>query len=356
MTTMTKSRRVLLGLSGGVDSTAAALLLLQDGYEVTGFYFDVLSGRTETRIRAEKAAERLGIDLIYRDASEQFEKRIIENFCSEYAAGRTPNPCVRCNPGIKFQLLADVAEQIGAPYLATGHYAQVYYDHDLNRYFVKKGVNQQKDQSYMLYRLGQNILSKLLLPLGTVADKALTRELARTEGMENADLKDSQEICFVSGQDYANFLEGRQCGGRPGDFISKNGTRLGVHRGLSHYTVGQRKGLGITFGKPAFVISMDPKANTVTLGDEADLFQHIAYSEDNCFVISDPDQVLPAAYEACFVEAKIRYAAKPQQAKLYQDTGGRVRIEFETPQRAITPGQSVVFYKQDLVVGGGILI
>lgn len=342
--------KVILGLSGGVDSTAAALLLKEKGYDVTGLYFDIMpegSGSASERQRAETAAKELGIDFIYKNVSSEFDKIVIGNFCSEYMKGRTPNPCIVCNPAVKFKTLIDAADEAGAFYIATGHYADTYYDG--SRWYIKRASNLKKDQSYMLYRLEQDVISRLILPLNDVEDKEQVRQLARSRALENSDAKDSQEICFISDEDnYKDFLGRRGFVTPKGDFTDCHGNVLGEHQGILNYTIGQRKGLGIALGKPAFVTSIDSENNRVILGDNEELFNREIISGENIII----DENFSSADN---ITAKIRYAAMPAAARLEKLSDGRIKTVFEEPQRAATPGQSIVFYKGDLVIGGGFI-
>lgn len=337
-----KKNKVVLGLSGGVDSTAAALLLQEKGYEVVGLYFDIGKGGRE---RAETVAGQLGIEFIYKDVSQMFEDLIVGNFCSEYACARTPNPCIVCNPSVKFKTLLDVADEVGAYHIATGHYADTYYDETSDLWFIKKAANERKDQSYMLYRLGQEAISRLILPLNEIDDKEKVRELAREKALVNSEAKDSQEICFIDANDnYKDFLRRKGITASEGDFIDPDGNVLGRHKGILDYTIGQRKGLGIALGKPAFVTKIDGEKNQVVLGDNADLFKHEVISSGN-ILLKDTKEIT----------AKIRYAAKPAEATLCLLEDGRIKTVFKDAQRAATPGQSIVFYDGDLVIGGGFI-
>ena len=396
MTSM-KKNKVVLGLSGGVDSTAAALILKEKGYEVTGLYFDVFGGSAkseEGRAKAETAAEQLGIKFIYRDLSDEFREKVIGNFCSEYSCGRTPNPCIVCNPGVKFRVLLETADREGAQYIATGHYAGTYHDEATDTWFIRRAANEAKDQSYMLYRLGQEVVSRLLLPLNDVDDKEKIRDIARKNDMKNAEAKDSQEICFIEADDnYKDFLKRRGYETPEGDFVDAQGNVLGRHKGILNYTIGQRKGLGIALGKPAFVTAIDGVKDQVVLGDNADLFKTEVCSSGNVMfgvrtdaaseagssaaaetaggVCTAEDggsvagngggqvcQTIPDELKAWLgdgIRAKIRYAAKPAEASVTLLDDGRIMASFSEPQRAPTPGQSIVFYKGDLVIGGGFI-
>ncbi len=356
-----KKNKVILGLSGGVDSTTAALLLKENGYEVIGLFLDVLGNNEEGAADARRAAAELGIEFIRRDVSQRFSEIVINNFCNEYICGRTPNPCVVCNPNVKFKTLIEAADQAGAYYIATGHYARIVRNEQNGCCFVEQAQSSQKDQSYMLYRLGQDILSRLLFPLGEFQDKDETRSLARKHSLFNAEKADSQEICFIENKKkaYVDFIEKRGLKSRPGDFVDRKGRRLGKHKGLINYTIGQRKGLGITLGKQAFVTRLDPEKNTVTLGTNDDLFSREVISDGNFFVASG-EESLPADMAGVRLQAKIRYAASPADAVLRQLDDGRVLTLFDDPQWAATPGQSIVFYLKDdngtiFVAGGGLI-
>ncbi len=358
ITTTLAKNKVLLGLSGGVDSTTAALFLRDKGLEVTGFYFDVLGNNKEGIQAAEDVADELGIDLIVYDASCAFNDIVIRDFLESYSEGRTPNPCVMCNPNIKFKLLIEHANQIGAYYIATGHYAQVYHDPLKDKYFVEVGKNRGKDQSYMLYRLGQDVLSRLILPLGTAEKKEDVRAFAKENNLSNWGKSDSQEICFLeSDAGYADYIEHHGVEMETGNFVDSDGKILGRHKGIHHYTIGQRKGLGIALGKPAFVTDIDPVGNTVTLGSNEDLMKKDIFSTDNIFSETS-SQSMPEGYEDGFkCMAKIRYGAKPAPAHVRKLKGRDdiLHIRFDDPQRAPSPGQSVVFYIDDKVVGGGFI-
>ncbi|MDO4834433.1 MAG: tRNA 2-thiouridine(34) synthase MnmA [Bacillota bacterium] len=345
--------KVILGLSGGVDSTAAALILQKQGYKVIGLYFNVLGGYclnsekniAEGRRKAESAAQQLGIELVYKDMSDEFDKTVISNFCSEYMAGRTPNPCIMCNPEIKFRALTETADELGAYHIATGHYAGTFYEAETGRWFIRRSDNKAKDQSYMLYRLTQEQISRLLLPLEAYADKEEVRRIARKAGIDNSENKDSQEICFIDPDDnYLDFLVRKGCTAPEGDFLDSEGRVIGRHKGICSYTIGQRKGLGIALGRPAFVSRIEPGKNAVIIGDNEDLFSYTVKSTGNILCKRERH-----------VKAKIRYAAKPAEAVLSYGDDGMVTAIFAEAQRAPAPGQSIVFYHGDLVVGGGFI-
>ena len=342
--------KVLLGLSGGVDSTAAALLLKEKGFEVTGYYFDISGNNKEGRTEAANIASQLGIELICEDVSEEFETIVVSNFCSEYAAGRTPNPCIICNPYIKFKKLMEKADEIGAYYIATGHYCNIGFAKEEGKYYIERAANESKDQSYMLYRLGQDVLSRLIFPLGEFEDKARIRELAKGKNLSNAEKKDSQEICFVDPSvSYAEFIESKGFRFSPGSFVDKEGRVLGEHKGIVNYTVGQRKGLGIALGRPAFISKIDHEKNQVVIGDNEDLFTIKVLCKDYIFPGENREK-----YHKSEVLAKVRYQARPAEATLNieEDT---ITAVFKEPQRAPAPGQSIVFYDGNRVIGGGFI-
>ena len=378
--TKMKNKKVVLGLSGGVDSTTAALLLQEKGYEVIGLYFDAMGkGREDAgAVRAEMAAKQLGIKFLYRDVSNIFREKVIGNFCSEYVCGRTPNPCIVCNPDVKFKTLLAAADEEGADWIATGHYAGTYQDPESEEWFIRRAKSEAKDQSYMLYRLGEDVISRLILPLNDAEDKEAVREIARKKALKNAEDKDSQEICFIEdGDDYKAFLRRNGCNLPKGDFVDADGNILGEHQGILHYTIGQRKGLGIALGKPAFVTGIDSEKNQVVLGDNQDLFKTKVVSDGNILLGIDFSRLAQQEREArqadgesgearslgiigfddmSGITAKIRYAAKPAAASLKLLPDGKILATFEEPQRAPTPGQSIVFYQDDLVLGGGFIV
>lgn len=342
--------KVLLGLSGGVDSATAALLLKDKGFTVTGYYFDVAGDNIKGREEAASVAKQLEIGFIYEDVSKDFKDIVIGNFIDEYIHGRTPNPCVMCNPNVKFKRLIQHANEIGAYYIATGHYCRIHHDEKDDRFYIQRAASEKKDQSYMLYRLGQEVLSRLIFPLGDFSGKEKTRELARENSLQNAEKKDSQEICFIDPtENYVDYIKRAGFASEPGDFIDKTGKVLGRHQGILHYTIGQRKGLGIALGKPAFVTKIDFEKNQITLGDNEDLFHRTVVSQQNVFAAHSPE-----IYNGKEILAKVRYSALPAKAVIKID-GNRIVTEFEEPQRAATPGQSIVFYEGDRVIGGGFI-
>ena len=339
--TFEEADRVLVGLSGGVDSAVCVNVLRQQGFEVQGAVIRFSPAHDKAVAEAQKAAAALGVPLTVIDAGEAFEKEVVEPFCAAYCAGRTPNPCVLCNPAVKFKLLAAEADKLGCRFIATGHYARVE-DRGDGVYTVCKAVSTARDQSYMLYRLGQDILSRLCLPLGEF-EKEDVREMARDASLPCADAPDSMEICFIPDGDYAAFIEGRGLAGKEGHFIAPDGSDLGPHKGVLRYTLGQRKGLGLALGKPAFVKAIRENGD-VALGWAGEEFFGGMRLSDVCTPDGTP---LPAGH----YEVKVRSAAAPVGCTF--DGEGMVR--FDEPARAPAPGQSAVFYDGDAVVGGGFI-
>lgn len=358
---MTK-KKVMIGMSGGVDSSVAAAILLEKGYEVIGVTMQIWPDMEEERLKTEggccslsavddarRVANKLGIPYYVMNFKEVFEKKVIDYFTEEYINGRTPNPCIACNRHVKFDALLNKAVSMGIDYIATGHYAKVEFDETSKRFLLKKSVTDRKDQTYALYNLTQEQLARTLMPIGDY-EKERVRELAKELGLTVATKPDSQEICFVEDNDYAGFIEkNTDYKVKPGNFVDTKGKILGRHNGIIHYTVGQRKGLGITFGKPMFVVGIDAKNDNVVLGEEGEVLSDSLTASDLNFIsIEKLDGPMR-------VEAKIRYSAKPAAATITPADEGRVKVVFDIPQRAITPGQSVVFYDGDVVVGGGVI-
>lgn len=355
-------QKVVVGMSGGVDSSVAAALLKEEGYDVVGVTMQVWPDKGEDAIEneggccslsavndARRVCDSLGIRYYVLNFKEIFEDRVIKYFIDEYFKGRTPNPCIMCNRHIKFGELLRRAKNLGAQYVATGHYARVEYDDTLNKYLLKKSHDCRKDQTYALYNLTQQQLKHTLMPIGNFT-KDKVRELAEEMGLRVAKKPDSEEICFIPDNDYGSFLKQREPGKvKPGYFKDTEGNIIGMHKGIVHYTIGQRKGLGIAFGKPMFVVDIIPENNTVVLGEQNEVFSDTLYATDLNFIPFDDLK------EPMEVTAKIRYTAKEAAAVISPLGDGWVKVKFNEPQRAITPGQSVVFYNGDVVVGGGVI-
>ena len=334
-------KKVIVGMSGGVDSSVAAALLMRD-YDVTGVTL-LLHGNDDSD--AKEVCKKLGIKHISRNAEKEFSEYVIKNFTSEYLAARTPNPCIICNYHIKFGVMMDIAEELGADFVATGHYSRLV-EHE-GELFPARALFDEKDQTYALCRLKQSQLQKSLFPLGEIS-KDEVRKIAADISLSVADKKDSQDICFIPDGDYAAYIEdrfGRQPRGR---FIGPRGEDLGEHKGLLHYTVGQRRGLGIPYSERIFVSRLDAEKNEVILGLEGSQSRSEIYA-DNLSFVSDKPQ---AEEFAC--SAKIRYNSKAAPCTV-RISGDSVKATFEAPQRGVSPGQSLVLYDGERLIGGAVI-
>lgn len=346
----------LIAMSGGVDSSAAALLLQRAGYDCAGV--TMLLHREKERLAcgaasdaedAARVAARLGIPFHTVDYTDCFAREVMDYFTAEYRAGRTPNPCIQCNRRMKFGRLMEEAQRLGCDKLATGHYARVCYDDARGRWVLKKARNLEKDQTYVLYFLSQEQLSHLLLPLGEFESKDAIRAVALEQGLVTARKKDSQDICFVPDGDYVGFLQRHGTTLTEGDFVDTAGRVLGRHRGLEAYTIGQRKGLGVSGGRRLYVLRKDAARNAVILGDDAELFT-TTLTADQVNWLSIPCPEGPVR-----LTAKTRYTQREAPATVEPLPNGRARVVFDEPQRAVTAGQAVVFYDGDTVAGGGTI-
>ncbi|MBU3091926.1 tRNA 2-thiouridine(34) synthase MnmA [Clostridium sp. CM028] len=352
-------KKVVIGMSGGVDSSVAAYLLKEQGYEVIGIMMKLSPDNQDYEENeggccsisaandARRVADVLDIPFYVMNFKDVFKTNVIDNFIDEYMEGRTPNPCIVCNKMIKFEEFLRKAKALGADYIATGHYAKIEKQDD--RYILRKSEDDRKDQTYALYTLTQEQLSHTLMPCGDYA-KPEIRNIAERIGLEVFKKRDSQEICFIPDNDHGAYIKkysGREI--KPGNFVNKQGEIMGRHKGIVYYTIGQRKGLGIAVGKPVFVTDINPLTNQVIIGDEEDIFKTELIAKDLNFILFDK------LTSNLRVSAKIRYSAKPQLANLIPLENNRVKVVFDEKQRAITKGQSVVFYSENLVVGGGII-
>ena len=339
--------RALIAMSGGVDSSVAAELMKEQGYECVGCTMRLYENDTED---ARSVTESIGISHHVFHFEKQFEEEVIEPFVNEYEAGRTPNPCVTCNRCLKFGHLLEKMREYDCDVIVTGHYAQIGYDNISGRYLLKKAADESKDQSYVLYTLSQYQLEHIRFPLGSLS-KAEARDIAAGQGFINAHKSDSQDICFIPDGDYVAFMERyRNRKYVPGDFVDMDGNVLGRHKGFVHYTIGQRKGLGIAAGHPLYVVDIRPETNTVVLGSNEDLFsKELIADRINLISVNKIDGQMR-------VKAKIRYRHREQDATVTQLGEDRIKVVFDEPQRAITKGQAVVLYDGDVVVGGGTII
>lgn len=350
-------KKVMVGMSGGVDSSVAAALLQEQGYEVVGVTMQIWQDDKKDEAGsccslsavddARRVADKLGIAYYVLNFKEIFDQKVIEYFTNEYLRGKTPNPCIACNRYIKFDEFLRKARELGMDYVATGHYATVVQEN--GRYLLKRSASLAKDQTYPLYNLTQDQLAHTLFPLAPY-EKTQVREMAKALGLGVASKPDSQDICFVSNHDYAGFIE-EKTGVKiePGNFVDKSGKILGRHRGLYHYTIGQRKGLGIATGKPVFVARIDVERNEVVLGEESDILSKSLIASDLNFI------AIERLEKPLQVTAKIRYGFREAAAEIFPLGEDKVEVVFEESQRAATAGQSVVFYQGDVVLGGGII-
>jgi tRNA-specific 2-thiouridylase len=359
---MSDKKTVVVGMSGGVDSSVAAYILKNEGYNVIGVTMQIWQDDYNEQERAgegccgisavddaRRVAGQIGIPHYVMNFKKEFKERVIDYFLDEYAHGRTPNPCIACNRYVKWEALLDRSLEIGADYIATGHYARIQRLPN-GRYAVRNSVTARKDQTYALYNLTQDQLKRTIMPIGAYT-KDETRKIAQEAGLMVAHKPDSQDICFVPDNNYAKFIEEhtekKSC---PGNFVDKNGNVLGTHRGITHYTIGQRKGLNLPMGHPVFVTQIRPDTNEVVIGDNEDVFtDRLIAGNINYMSIED----FEGEYRTF---AKIRYNHSGAPCVLHKQNDGRVECIFDEPVRAVTPGQAVVFYDGEYVMGGGTIL
>lgn len=348
---------MVAAMSGGVDSSVSAALLKDQGFEVIGITMQIWprtqnSGSccgAEGIADAGKAAYKLGIPHYALNFRDVFNKKVIADFCKEYRQGRTPNPCIRCNQYIKFDTLLNAARQLDADYIATGHYARIKFSRKKKRFILKKGKDLSKDQSYVLYTMTQKQLKNARMPLGELT-KTEVRAIARRKNLPMADKPESQEICFIPDNDYGRFLKKRSPeSAKPGPILDKDAKVIGRHRGIIYYTIGQRKGIGIADKHPLYVARIDKKNNTIVVGAKADVYSKGLIADNLNFIYMDNLK------KPLKVKAKVRYLHPPAEATVLPRNKNKVEIRFDEAQWAITPGQAAVFYKGDIVVGGGTI-
>ena len=347
-----ENKKVLLGMSGGVDSSVSALLLKERGYEVIGTTLELFAGSSccniDTYLDAKNVCSQLGIPHFTFDYKKEFREKVIDDFIECYSNCKTPNPCIECNKYMKFGVMYEKAKELGCNYIATGHYAKTEYSEKYKRWVLKKSKAGRKDQSYVLWNIPKDLIEHVIFPLSDFEAKEEIRKIARDNNLKVANKPDSEDICFVPDGNYKRFLEeNSDIKPKIGDIVNLNGKVLGKHKGLYHYTIGQRRGLGISNKTPLFVLGFNKDKSQVIVGEEKDLYKKEIEVKDINLLLFDK---IEGKLE---VNVKTRYSAKEAKATIYQENNDIIKVIFDEPQRAITPGQSAVFYIDDIVVGGG---
>lgn len=347
-----ENKKVLLGMSGGVDSSVSALLLKENGYEPIGITLELFAGSSccnvNTYIDAKNVCNSIGIPHFTYNCKEQFRKHVIQDFIECYSNCKTPNPCIECNKYMKFGYMWEKAKELDCNYIATGHYAKTEYSEKYGRWVLKKSKAGKKDQSYVLWNIPKELIEHVLFPLADFEDKEQIREIAKKNNLKVANKPDSEDICFVPDGNYKKFLENNSdLKPKTGNIVNTKGEILGKHTGLYKYTIGQRKGLGISYKVPLFVTEFNPLKNQVIVGKESELYKkEILVKDINLLLFDKIEQPIE-------VDVKTRYSSKMAKAKINQESDDTIKVVFDEPQRAITPGQSAVFYIDDIVIGGG---
>ena len=349
------NKKVLLGMSGGVDSSVSALLLKEQGYEVIGTTLELFRGssccNTDTMLDAKNVCKQIGIDHFTFDFKDEFKEKVINDFINSYSINLTPNPCIECNKYLKFGVMWEKAKELGCDYIATGHYASTEYSEEYGRWVLKKSKAGRKDQSYVLWSIPKELLEHIVFPLNSFESKDEIRKIAADNNLKVANKPDSEDICFIPDGDYKKFLENNSdIKPKEGNIVNTEGKVLGKHQGLYRYTIGQRRGLGISNPVPLFVLGFNPIKNELVVGEEVKLYRKEIYVNDiNLLLIDKLDR--PEE-----VTVKTRYSSKEAKAIIEMYDENIIKVTFDEPQRSITPGQSAVLYKGDIVLGGGKII